>query len=330
MVPISRQMRLDLADLKSLRRWAALSRWPSERHTWIRWETDASSLGWGFALYGRKGLIRGGGLFSGEEMPHIIATKEAWAVRKALEIPEVVAELEDSWVTLFVDNTNVQHTLLRGTSKIPEVREVTRWLVEFQLQHRFIIRCSRVTSAQNLVADRESRGYVEPPVHIRGPGDVMLRYELFRRIQTWYGEVLTLDACACSWSFQTRRFISRAGRDPAAPRAGVEVAVDVFSFTFEDRREHVYCFPPESLIDPLWRHLKECGARGVLLAPVRPDQPWYGTVLADAVRTSLFLKAGSGSVFLSPRPNRRGIPYTTSEPPLGRDLFVAAFDFPCA
>lgn len=172
------------------------------------------------------------------------------------------------------------------------------------------------------MADRLSRNFQEPETDINR-NDHRLHPACFAALQACYAERFTIDACAGSVNTQLDRFISRVECSPPDARA---VAVNVFMYTFPPRdpggAEFIYCNPPWAIILPLWRHLRLCACKGVLVFPDCPLKPWHGLVLRDAVSVRLLARKGEHDVFLQPSAS-----YLYSVGPLPWDLLAAHFDF---
>lgn len=308
----------DLLQLSRWREWLFLSHWPQERHMSLRLETDASGIAWGAVLYTPNGEARKvRGEFAPGEMAFLIHVKEAWAVTHSLD--HFAEYIRDCFLNLYTDNSIVQASLLRGSSRDPDVRACSKALLEFEVKTRVIVRVFRVATEENVVPDRESRLYVEPPPGAFDPSDHCLARPLFEWVQLRAGP-FTLDVCASSASTQLPRFMSRVECLPADERC---VGVNAFMSQFPTRapvgRERLYCYPPWALISGLWRHFRLCRAAGVMLAPRSPDKPWFGSLMRDAVEVLVVARAGMAGVWTTAA--------GTPAHPLAVDLLGFVFDF---
>jgi hypothetical protein len=213
-IRLSEAARDDVRALQALKGWERISTWPSERHLRVHMETDASGHGWGGALYKDSGPLVVAGRFSELEMPLPIHIKEMLGVKKTL------AALGDNihrcFLDIYTDNTTVEATLLNGASSVPELREFSRDLLQFQLDNQVIVKVHRISTEDNIVADRLSRQTMAclAPVPL-GPdlphferSDHMLGRPFFDELQVHY-PTFTIDACANSRNTQCSRFISR-------------------------------------------------------------------------------------------------------------------------
>jgi hypothetical protein len=125
-VTLSSEAAADLEAFEDLRSWQRLSLWPAEQHirldlgSVVRLETDASMTGWGAVLYKDTDFRTAEGLFGDEFEGIPIHIKEMWAAEGALE--SFASEVEGYCIDLYTDNTVVQHALLRGSSRVPELQ----------------------------------------------------------------------------------------------------------------------------------------------------------------------------------------------------------------
>ena len=267
----------DFRDLLLLRRWTRLSKWRLELHTALRMETDASGHGWGAILYAGGTPLTAAGLFSDDEAALNILVKEALAVTKAITSPGFTDRLVNRVLDLYTDNEIVRFTLLKGSTNYAIMRKIARELLKWQLDNNAHIRIHRVTTSDNVVADSLSRSGTADPLH-EGHSEFRLTDDKFDTLSGWFGHRFTIDACASRASYRLPRFISNP-REQGPPA----VANNVFLWPFDDPEEFVYCYPPWALAAPLWRHFSLCHARGVMVLPDDPSQPWYGAVKAQAV-----------------------------------------------
>jgi hypothetical protein len=318
---------LDLQALENLKDWQRLSLWPAEQHIrldlgkTVRMETDASMTGWGAVMYKGTEFRTADGVFASmfEETP--IHIKEMWAAQRALLA--FAEQLRGYCIDLYTDNTVVQHTLLRGSSKVPELQAFAKELLQYQLQNNVIVRVYRVTTAENFVADALSRqrwiqSFEEDEKLDRN--DHMLTLQYFETVQKHYGHSFTIDACAHARNARVRRYVARYQcLDPNC------VAVNALAYTFpmiSGVREQVYCNPPWSLITPLWRHFRLCRLRGVMVVPRFPQEQWFGLIQSEAVAVWVVAVKGDLDVFRQP-----SLDYKASLGPVPWDILACAFDF---
>lgn len=321
---------LDLVELGQISMWEPLSRWLPERHMslTLRLETDASLGGYGGVWFTGSGSpTQIAGLFVGDEAPLDIAPKEALAVRRALELAP--PSVQNCFVDLYVDNEVVEKTLLRGSSVIPEIRAVARDLLKFELARSVVLHIARVSTVDNVTSDRLSRGVVERPWQIVDKNDFALDFPYFDKLRKLlpFGAEFTLDVCASPRNTRVSRFISRVTFPASEIPSGLQcVAVNVFTYEFLPRlgpgREWVYCYPPVALVSPLWRHLRLCGARGVIVFPEMPEQIWFASILREACRLVRLAERGCTNCLLAPLSG-----YSEFTGPLPRPLMAALFDF---
>jgi hypothetical protein len=324
-IRLSDTAREDVRALQTLKGWERISTWPSERHLRVHMETDASGHGWGGALYLDSGPLVVSGRFNEKEAPLPIHVKEMLGVKKTLEA--LGDYVRHCFLDIYTDNTTVETTLLNGASSVPELRAFSRDLLQFQLTNQVIVKVHRISTEDNVVADKLSRqaklysapASFQPDLPRFERSDHMLGGPYFKELQQHY-PTFTIDACANSRNTQCPRFISRYPSQDARC-----VGVNVFSFLFpssESRTEFVYCNPPWTLIPAIWRHFRDCRIRGVMLVPRLPHRPWFGTLTRDAVSTRIVAREGDLDVFL--QPSRE---YMSSVGPVPWDLMAFEFDF---
>jgi hypothetical protein len=316
------------ADLRSLNRlqdWNRLSKWPSERHISLRMDTDASSLGWGGCLYADGGILTAAGVFDDTEVLLGIHVKEALAIQYTLS--NLAPHLQDCFLDLHTDNVIVQHTLLKGSALSPEARAVSLFLLGFQLSNNVVVRVHRIATDDNVIADSLSRApylktfsHPNPPKNCIAEASLSLPY--FNVLRAAVRIDLTIDVCAESWNAKLPRFITRY---PAlgAPASAVNVFAQAFTPQPDGSREGIYCFPPPSLIAPLWRHFAQLGAQGIMLVPDLPTKAWYGSLMAEASHVFTLAWKGSRKVLFSKIP---GNP-PQALPPIPWNLLAISFDF---
>jgi hypothetical protein len=317
-VTVTAKLKSELRMLFQLRRWERLSHWKKERH--IRLYTDASSFAWGAVLYLDDETRRANGAFPVHQAGLHINIKEFIAVAQALSAFRGC--IPPCYLEIYVDNTAVQYSALRGSSPDELARALSRHLLQWQLYHNVTIRFHRVPSKEN-IADAESRlpglRGGQPPVLERG--DHRLNPRLFHSLQSRMQQRFTIDACANPRNTQTPRFIARDWW----PHPGC-VAADVLSYSFpplpDGRCEFIYCNPPWTILAPVWVHFRQCRAAGALVFPWQPRKPWFGMIMAQAKSVGVLARRGDASVFLQPSRN-----YMASVGPVRWDVGYAIFDF---
>jgi hypothetical protein len=312
----------DVRELRGAALWEPLSSWMPERHMKMRLETDASLVGLGAVWYTGAGVpVTVAETFKGREADLDIAAKEALAVIRALELAPAV--VQDCFLDVYIDNENVRATALRGASCIPEVRRLAREMLQFELCRHVVIRVYRVSTVDNITGDRLSRSFEEKPNDYVDRRDYILNWDYFRRLEEQFGRAFTLDICASQWDKRVGRFISRGVPNPSEPGAEGCVCVNVFmhqDFLGPAGEEWLYCYPPTPIISPLWRHLRLCGARGVMIFQRMPEAQWFGAIGQQAVRVGMLAEAGTPGVLISPASG-------AVMGPLPWDLMFAVFEF---
>ena len=325
-ITVSEDMRQDAAALAELLSDVDLIvRWPDERHSSIRLDTDASTQAWGAQIFpeGAESALVTQNTFPPELVDEHITFKELYAVVVAIETFE--DHVKNSFVDVHTDNTATEAAVAKFRTRSAAMRPLLQRLARLTLRLNLVLQVFRVTTKDNTVADELSR-YV--PVRYSddhlGPGgrehgDHMLLPHFYRSLLQWAQERFTMDVCANARNRQVWRFISRTLEDSKAPGF---VAANVLTYAFRDARdEFLYVNPPWAMLSPLWRHLRLCRTRGVLLFPSDPNIPCFGSIMADSLRVGCLASAGD-EAFAQPS---RG--YRSSVGPIPWDLLVAEFDF---
>ena len=324
-VYVPRQVKDDLRMLRELRTWFFLSVWPREQHVELslistyRVESDASGYGYGGALYLPNATLTCSGRFVGPERDWYIHIKEMYAAKRTLM--RYREHLHDCYVDLYTDNEVLLHTMLKGSSTVPELQEFAKWLLAFQIERNIVVRAHRVTSEDNRVTDCLSREtwVVKRPAYDRN--DHMLNPRLFEAVRQWYGCEFTIDICAGPLNCQVNQYVSRF---PEVDRrcVGVNALAYPLGVPFNGDREHIYCNPPWEIISPLWRHFRLSHARGVMIVPRIPRAQWFAAVMAQSTGAIVIAQRGDADVFR--QPSRA---YESSVGPVPWDVLAVKFDF---
>ena len=279
----------DLKELFKLHEWNGLAKWPQAFSKHVKIWTDACSRGWGVSFYDRgtfKDYHGGFPAFMEEEIR--IHTKERLAVQFAFELlPQATT---DTLVHLYTDNTIVQHTLLKGSAKDNAASQLARQLMWLQLHNDIRIQVFRVPTLDNPRSDWLSRIKANIPLTPSGKRSFMINRAVFLKIQQLCGVTFTIDATADIHDRQTHRYVALQDADTDKP-----VAINAFSYNF--KREVVWCNPPWALIAPLWLHFKSVQATGVMLTPRALDKQWWPMLITDATQAIIVCSAGQRNAF---------------------------------
>jgi len=209
--------------------------------------------GWGAVCDG----IQIHGFWSTQDKRHHINYLELLAVFHALRC--FASHLRGSEILLRIDNsTAVSYINRMGSIKFPTLSGLARKIWCWCAERDIFIYASYIPSAQNFEADAESRVRSEDT-------EWTLGQEYFDRINAYFGP-FEIDLFATSINKKCHRFVSWHP-DPLAN------AVDAFSLDWS--AFYFYAFPPFILILKVLRKIITDKARGVIVVPWWPAQPWF-------------------------------------------------------
>lgn len=216
-------------------------------------ETDASNLGWGGHLVGRKLEA------AANWPPHMkkvhINVKELTAVELALKSfqPHVRGQV----LRVNTDNQVTLSYLKNFTGRRPELEAVARRIMKFCLDNKITLTPTYIPGQTNTTADALSR--------IVDPHDWSLSKEAFQKVCRTLGQP-TIDRFASELNHQLPRFNSRYW----SPRAE---AADAMSQSWKG--ELNYLAPPIRMIGQVLRKCQLEEAEAILIAPIWKGQAWY-------------------------------------------------------
>jgi len=269
--------RLDREALRALQFWAVLSEespcngkvmWPSSPTKVVY--TDASgTLGYGCIVRQattppkaafRPELARFGGYWTPEEIPFHITLKELVAVRKGVQ--ECAVLLKGHRVLFWQDNQCVVAIVRNRTSRSKLLMVELRRLLQLLDDLKIDLEMKYIRSALN-PADELSRLTHRDAWGLKA----RLQRSLLREVQTLLGASITLDPFACHRSAVVPRYCSRFGEPTSLGDDGLKIC-------WED--EVLWLCPPWALLHEVLIKLeKEPTAKGVLIVPEWPTQPWW-------------------------------------------------------
>lgn len=215
--------------------------------------SDASTTGWGIACAG----VRASGVWSKDEKLKHINYLELLAAFIGLKI--FAKSVYNNQVLLRIDNTTAISYINRmGGVQFPHLTSITKELWQWCEERNLFVFASYIRSAENDVADAESRK-THPDIEWE------LSDYAFQKVTTAFGTP-NIDLFASRVNKKCQKYISWH-RDPDA------YAINAFSVNWSGY--FFYAFPPFSIILKTLRKIISDKARGILIVPLWPTQPWY-------------------------------------------------------
>jgi hypothetical protein len=241
--------------------------------------TDASGLGFGYC--DKKNNLSGGGMWSADERDRHINYLEilaAWLGLKAL-----CAKEQNKHIRIMIDNqTAVCYIREMGGTKSPQCNEIAKQIWEWAMERNIWVSAQHLPGTENVEADHRSR-------HFRENHEWMLNPSIFRDIVKFFDFDVNIDLFATRLNHQTERFVAWEP-DPDA------WAIDAFSLNWAEF--NFYAFPPFSLLARCLQKVILDKAKGIIVAPDWPTQPWYPVLKSLCVRPPYKLQQGKATQIL--------------------------------
>ena len=217
--------------------------------------SDASLQGWGAVLGGTSS----GGRWSPTESTKHINYLELLAALFALRLFR--STIQGKHVKLMIDNTTAVAVINNmGTCHSRDCHLVGRQIWQFCVNNSIWLTAAHIPGSQNVLADSESRHFLNQD-------------------KEWKLDSLSLHNALDTLKFQPEidLFASRLNKQFAlycSYRPDPEATfVDAFSISWADLK--FYCFPPFSCLLQAVQKIIQEQARGILVVPDWPTQPWY-------------------------------------------------------
>ena len=215
--------------------------------------TDASLSGWGAAM----GTQKTHGWWSVSEQSEHINYLELKAVYYALRCFAKNFHSQD--VLLRIDKTTaIAYINKMGSVQIPKLAELAKSIWQWAEERELYLFASYISSSDNFVADSESR-------IISTETEWELSDNTYLKITKVFG-IPDIDLLATNTNTKCETFISWFP-DPFA------LAVDAFTVCWS--HFNFYVFPPFALIARVLRKIITDRAKGIVVVPWWPTQPWY-------------------------------------------------------
>lgn len=215
--------------------------------------SDSSLSGWGCFCNG----VRTAGFWGNNEKKFHINHLELLAAFFALKC--FASDLRGEEILLRLDNTTaIAYVNKTGGIQFPHLSELAREIWLWCEQRDLFVVASYIPSAENIEADAASR-----ITNIDTEWELSSR--VFKEIDSKFGP-FTIDLFATRLNTKCRRFCSRY-QDPEA------AYIDALTSSWS--KEKFYAFPPFAMILRTLRKIINDKARGVVIVPNWPTQPWF-------------------------------------------------------
>ena len=234
--------------------------------------SDASGAGWGATnLHSSTG-----GRWSEKELHN--------AKHSGINYLELVAaghglksyckELRDVHVLLRVDNTTaVAYLNNMGGVKSPNCNDAAKEIWKWCIQKHIWITASHIPGKLNVEADHRSRQFNDG-------SEWMLNPAKFQEIASHYGTP-EIDLFASRLNKQVERYVAWQP-DPEAE--------NVDAFTLDWGPLDFYAFPPFCLISRCLQKIRQDKAKGIVVVPNWPTQPWFPVLMSLTTERPMLLR----------------------------------------
>lgn len=233
--------------------------------------SDASGRGWGAT----NGITDIGGRWNAQESLRARKNEINYLEMLAafLGLQAFCSDVRKAHILCRIDNTTaVAYINNMGGSKSAACNEMAKTIWTWCVERDIWLTAAHVPGVLNKVADRQSRVFNDKL-------EWMLNREVFLRVINLFGEP-NIDLFASRLNAQLDKYVSWKP-DPGA------VACD--AFTLDWHSYFFYAFPPFSLISKCLRKVEHDKARGIMIVPKWPTQPWFGRLLNLLVEEPLIL-----------------------------------------
>ena len=254
--------------IKNLGAWDGKSFFrPSRKHV-VTMTTDASSHGFGAWTDTGKGAETL--LCQGRWLPEEAALGSNWRELKTVELAlrSFISTAKGKNVIIRTDNQTAMSCINNGGSSSQQLNEVTHRIWSLCVNHDIDLQAEYIPGSENDLADALSRDFDN--------SDWMLNPRVFAQLNAWRGP-FDIDRCASFRNTLCARFNSKYF-DPYAE------AVNCFTQDWGGGLNN-WCHPDYNMVAQVLHHMKECKAKGVILAPFWPARPWWPTFIEGAQAT---------------------------------------------
>jgi len=171
-----------------------------------------------------------------------------------------------------------------GGIRFKKLSSLAKTIWEWCEERELFIFAFYISSKDNFEADFESR-------RIDNETEFELSDTVFQKIIKKFGYP-DIDLFATRINKKCKDYVSWT-KDPGA------IAVDAFTIGW--KKFFFYAFPPFALIIRVLQKIKAEGARGIVVVPQWPTQPWYPLFLSMLETEVLLIKPDSNTVLLPDR-----------------------------
>ncbi|XP_008206124.3 uncharacterized protein LOC103316100 [Nasonia vitripennis] len=240
--------------------------------------SDASLTGWVVSCNG----YRANGHWKEKEKSNFINHLELLAAYFGLKI--FAKDNRESAILLHIDNTTAISYIHRmGGIQYPKLNSLAKKIWQWCEKRKIWICATYIASRENREDDTESR-------RLQSNTEIEISNVIFEKIVALFGKP-KIDLFASRSNAKCKRYVSWK-RDPES------IAIDAFTISWSDH--YLYAFPPCSIILRTLQKIKTDAARGIMIVPEWPGQPWYPIFCSMLVSETFETPAKEGLVFSGP------------------------------
>ena len=237
-------------------------------------DSGASGSGWGAT--DTKTHIGGRWNYEEQEKARSNQINYLEMVAAYLALKSFCKQLRNIHVRLRIDNmTAVAYLNNMGGVKSMSCNEMAKKIWSWCIQRNIWISAEHLPGVLNIIADFKSRNFSDGT-------EWQLNTEIFNNICKHFGTP-HIDLFASRLNAQLPRYIAWKP-DPEAE------AVDAFMTDWGDA--YFYAFPPFCLISKCLQKIEQEQAKGIMVVPKWPTQPWFPKMLHMLVENPVLLPPG--------------------------------------
>jgi len=243
--------------------------------------TDASLKGWGAKFEN----VTTGGLFTQAEKTLHINVLELKAIHLGLK--SLCRDLKGTHIKVLSDNsTSVFCINNMGSCASMSCDFETKMIWNWAIERNIWISASHIPGSQNTEADKESRKnetYTEWKLNENIFSEIISNFEFQPNIDLFASRINKQLSCFVSYR-----------PDPEATH--------INSFTIDWSNLEIYAFPPFSCIGKVLQKIIHDKAKGIIVVPNWPTQPWY-SLLLDVTSNYFIIPHSSHQLYLPNQPS---------------------------